>query len=1149
MPELLFTAAAIEGLAPQPSLWPGHQRIQWGCALAMMLGEATLVHLPLLLSGAHASLTSAAVVAHSGAVRRVGELMGGLPTRRSVQRAAFALAQHADDLGYDPCFRIDAGTLAFELIEGQQARVLQAWATMQAPATRLLHGLTIATGPDLVARPGSGAEAPPIRLRLPRLPLTAPPRYDLLRQPAQDLRVTMVGLEDTARWLDELDAAPTATWSRERWLSRLQNVIRLQACEPGGLVDTDVLDLSGLRHLIGLPGAGKTTLITLLCAHLARENKRVAVFFTSIETAREYLEKLLRYGVSSALLMGRSSETHQRHANRLAELIGADNRDRGFARTRPGAELLAQTCPLPAFATDEDAAWPAWPSTAAPCERLFEAGDMQTPHLCPLWSSCGRVRNQRELVTAQVWLGHVRSADTQVPAHACAEKLTYFELIGQTFDLVVFDEVDEAQKSLDEVGSHRLHLSGTDNSEHVRSQAVTGQVLTGRRSLRDSRQLMPYQSISNLFERHLLRFYDEVGRLLPPAGTERGRYDDQAAALFELLENRPLTTNYLVRLALRRAPEQVDSAGRSARYAFWDGALYAAFHNESAAGWLRAAELAADLPFGSEADTQAAWLELRQAFADYLHAFPTNIYLTDELTQLTACFARLVAPAPAAELDSLTRVLVAVGFTVATYQQLSGITRPLVFAGLLPPEASRHEASAALQLAVPQSLLGVFSSVRFSRLPDDNGIVLDYLILNTAPRLLLHRLHEKLANQPAARANVLLASATSWLPASPAYHVAVPPSYVLLPRQQQQVQLRLRCLPLQAPGAVSAGQDAPPALLFSGAGRNQLPNLRAMVRQLAIRPAPDRLSLLEKAAEARRTPAPGRRLRKCALVVNSYEQVLEVLRELRRANSPLSKQTRGVVRHWPEEAELRQLCVLRGQVEALGHEEDVLVVVFPLPALGRGINIVFHPTDPHDADSGTAALGSVYFLTRPHPVLNDLTLMLSRVAEQTQQFDALRFDGQPLADVATAYAQHRRDLFQDTMQLLSQPMQASRLPAAYRKAFAANLLIPVLQTIGRAIRGSRPADIYFVDAAWAPNSAKGQPDTAGSSVLVTMRELLREYMQTSDPLARQILHALYAPFAEAFEHLDGLLCGPPENDAADADSSTYFFLEDQGDLD
>jgi hypothetical protein len=1117
-----------------------------------LLGEDDLTRLPLLLSGARPPETSQPAAGHAGAIRRARELVGALPTKRSVYRAAYELAQQAALLGYDPSFHIDLDTLRFTLVPGHQLLLDQALATLQTPSEWDDHGLGVAPWGDLVAQLGPTAAPISVKVRLPPLDLPPAPQYDLHRQPDSELRVTMADLAETAKqldWLDKNQPDGVTKWAAERWLQRLQGErgIRLQQCESDGLTDTDTLDLSQLKHLIGLPGAGKTTLIMLLCAHLARAGKRVAVFFTSIETAREYLEKLTRYDVRTALLMGRSADTHRAHADRLAELIGADSRDRGFARTRAGAELLAQTCPLPAFAPDQDAAWSQWPALEAPCERIEVAGDAKGKrHLCPLWSRCGRVRNQRELVEASVWLGHVRSADTTVPSHATSKKLTYFELIGRTFDLVIFDEVDEAQKSLDALGARTRPLFGTTDSEHMRSQSVTNQVLSGRRELRGTLPLFPYQTVSNSFERHGLRFYLEVMQLMPDDSAERSRQADDAKSLFDQLEHRPLTTNYLVRLAM---PRTATAAERSARYAFWDSALYAAFYDSTMGEWPRAAELYQDLPFGELPETQQAWQQLRSAFERYLKAFPANVYLTDELDVLAECFARLVSPSPFPNLAALARVLVAVGFTVTTYQQLTGLTRPLVQAGLLPPEAARHETSAAMQLSVPLSLLGIFSSVRFSRSPEGRGLMLDYLMLDNTPRLLLHRLHER-------GANVLLASATSWLPDSPAYHVDVAPRYVLVPRRQQETKLSLHLLLMRQEGHPGSSADTlRPALRFSGAGRDeQLANLREMVRQLASRRAnrPNSLSILERNAIARQTPAPHRRPRKCALVVNSYEQVVEVLRELRRVNPALAKLSRGVVKNWPEETHLREMCVLRGQVEALGHEEELLVVVFPLPALGRGVNIVFHTGTPGapDADSGTAALGSVYFLTRPHPVLNDLSLMLSRVAEQTQKFDKRDFAGQPLAAVQAAYDEARRDLYQDTMQLLSQPLQASRLPPQYMKAFAANLLIPVLQTIGRAIRGSRPADVYFVDAAWAPNSADEKPDSESSSVLVMMQKLLKSYMNTTDPGQRAILQALYQPFADAFSNIEGLRTGGPGTGeaAAQDDTSTYYNLEDQGDL-
>src|SRR5439155_17859954 len=161
--------------------------------------------------------------------------------------------------------------------------------------------------------------------------------------------------------------------------------------------------------------------------------------------------------------------------------------------------------------------------------------------------------------------------------------------------------------------------------------------------------------------------------------------------------------------------------------------------------------------------------------------------------------------------------------------------------------------------------------------------------------------------------------------------------------------------------------------------------------------------------------------------------------------------------------------VLRGQAESLGPDPGVDVVVFPLGALGRGTNVVF---DTDDADKGRAAIGSVFFLTRPHPAAGDLNLMISLLAQATESLDRTDLSSMPLAAVADVVDQRRYDGYRRVARLLARPMSASMLDKDTLPVFGANLVVPVLQTIGRAMRLGMPAEVYFVDAAWAPNSAE-----------------------------------------------------------------------------
>lgn len=1091
--------------------WKGQESIQWGCALMDLLGEQSLDLLPLVLSGSHAAESSAQARGHVTAIRNARWRTGKLLTRRSVEVAVKALNSRVRAGEVDATYRIDPKTLKFTAAPGHGALVREAQATLQTLPERTQHGLTLAPAADLVARLRPHADPVNVPVRLTDVSLPAPEQHHLARLPAGNLTVTLEGLRATARRLDALDAA--SDWKAEHWLDRLENVIRLQRVTATGLEDTDTLDLSGLRHLIGLPGAGKTTLISLLCAHLAEQDRRVAVFFTSIETAREYLHRLRRYGTSTAMLVGRSETTHRKHGERLAELIATQGNG-GFGHTAPGADLFAQTCPLPAYAVNAKDAWAVWEAGEAPCEQVYDA-DTGKRHLCPLWSRCGRVKNQRDLVDARIWLGHVRSADTPVPAHTSPERLQYFELIAQTFDLVIFDEVDETQKTLDELGSKALDLGGSPESIHAEAQRVTRLAFDGKLPVYD-RRMYNYGYAANNFERQLIRLHEEISLF------ERDHQSDLGLAL----ENRLLTTNYLIRQALKHFEIELDSAHRSAIYAFWDSAMYAAYNPDRPPPPPQVDEALGLTP----QQLTERWNALREKLRRYWSQVPRADDFDEEIEILTEEFSALLSPRHHKVLAPIARLTVTVGFAIAAYQELVRATRPLANHDLLP-QAVRSQASRALELFVARNMLGTFSSVRYRRKQSGTGFDIDYLVLDTVPRLLLHRLHEE-------GTNVLLTSATSWMPDATAYHVGVRPAYVLRPKRQEDTRLRLHFRPVLHP------QRQEP-LRVSGAGRHFNANLKQIVRHLARPGGGGGLSELERTARSLHTLQG--RVRQCALVVNSYDQVVQVVREIAQVNPSLALRTRGVVRQRPEAPGPAERYVLRGQVETLGHEEDVTVVVFPMTALGRGVNIVFH-TD--DDDNGSAAMGSLYFLIRPHPVVGDLTLMRSGIARATEEFDLQDFSDRDLHAVQEAQGEAKKKLYNRTMRLLARPMSASMLPDEHLRPFSANLLIPILQTIGRAIRRSRPAEVYFVDAAWAPESAREGQDTERSSVLVGMQKLLNGYVGASDPGDRAIFEALYKPFADAFADIENL--GPggvftPEEDEDDIYTSALIEDADEED--
>lgn len=1104
-------------------LWhrPIAARIQWGCVLMQLLGEQSLEHLHLVLAGYQSVEHSRQVNSYEQAVRTARMLLGNLLTKQAVQNAVddfldmvngFGVADAEDDTAQSEhvSFDINPDTLRFtpRYAPGLDPNIEQATTIMMHDLGRAASERVVAdTERDLVAMLGPDAR---VKLRMQGMRFPAMRQHERTSRPQEPIHIPINELCQLAADLDQEDR--DAQRQSRSWTSRMEQVRKhLRQPTGQGLREATTLDLTGLRHLIGLPGSGKSTLIELLCVYLARQGKRVAVFFTSIEVARQYLERLHCYSVPTGILVGRSGMTHRRHANDLAELIASQGNG-GFGHWREGADLFATSCPLPAFAEE----WPSdeeWPLGEAPCESLLQVGDQKKQRLlCPAWQLCGRVKNQRELVDARVWVGHIRSADTLVPAHTATERLRYFELIAETFDLVVFDECDITQKVLDDYGSVPLQFIGdNEQSLHAKLQHVTGLLAANR--TRFSEPMLRYVLRANEFERHTLRFLAMLRQLWQQPRTQRLARD---------YSDKLLTSHFLIRLALRKNTTWANYEGGplGALAAFWDWAVYHAFfqRNEEAREWPKANYYAKRLGLQPN---EAAWLSDRwckvtQELKKYL--MQDHASKAEETIQQIAAILAEVFRVPSAEsiLDHV-RLLIAVSFTLASYQALAREARPMVQRGEIPADeqsAFLARASSELRKYVPRSLLGTFSAVRYRRAAEGNGFEIDYFVMDLTPRVLLHRLHE-MGRKP----HVLLASATSWLPASSEYHINKRPDYVLTPPEhgntgaQGQVRLHVRTLPHPTTGL---------PLRFSGANSERERNLQHMVAALARPDLHTNLSELERAVAAMTTPTRKRR-RKVALVVNSYDQVRLVVDHLHDVHPNLGRRTRGVLREMLRGADadrLRERYVLRGQVEDLGRNDDVDVIVFPMEALGRGVNIVYHTTDE---DDGRGAIGSLYFLTRPHPAAGDLGLLTSLLARDTAIFDLEDLRNCSIAEASERYKTRQYALYRAVTNLLARPLSASRLHADILTTFAANLLVSILQAIGRGMRKGMPVQVYFVDAAWAEGSARGLPETKRSSLLVQMRDILNACLDNPDPDLRDVYEALYGIFATAFDNIEGLI--------------------------
>lgn len=187
-------------------------------------------------------------------------------------------------------------------------------------------------------------------------------------------------------------------------------------------------------------------------------------------------------------------------------------------------------------------------------------------------------------------------------------------------------------------------------------------------------------------------------------------------------------------------------------------------------------------------------------------------------------------------------------------------------------------------------------------------------------------------------------------------------------------------------------------------------------------------------------------------------------------------------------------------------------------AIGRGFNIL--------NSQGKAAFGAVYFLTRPYPHPHDTQAIAQEVNRRALDWvNDPKFTAWLQGGGILQRAQKVRKLASDYWQLVEQRSYYStlrdnnELGARPRRDLAATTAGYIIQAVGRLLRGGVPFHAYFVDSAWAPNSANRdlqEPDTEKTSLLVAMILCLSEYACEENTVG----DALYKPLTDALEQMD-----------------------------
>ncbi|MEU8476932.1 hypothetical protein [Streptomyces hygroscopicus] len=1016
--------------------------------------------------------------------------------------------------------------------------------------------------PPLAGQPmpvaGQGSYAFPVSrtlavVDLPRVPYTPLVAHDMDLEPAgggEPLAFTRKSLERTAAEMDATHAR-VGEGRPPCWLERLR-AFDLSTKENGtfhkvGKDEDFTFTIDGIQHLLGIVGAGKSTLRDIVAVHLAKLGKRTTIVVTDVAEVLKLVRLYNLYTDGAAPVLGSSGR--ERHAQRLHRRLAGRGEHRLLAHDDPAFAYLGTSCVLNVRRRGATSSTEPLAFGEAPCSRLRPPSDPRRDKgggrasewqkrvtSCPYWSACPRHHGARTLVGALIWVATPAGLiDASPPRPQNGERIRYFELACRRSDLVIIDEADRVQMQLDQTFAPAVVLASDEDKgliDQLSRHKIRELAASGRTQLSE-RDVETFAAALNTAAAATDRLYAMLVAGYELREWVRTGYFSGWTLQLGLLDER-------YELPGDSGPEHRNHAPRQAL-----GKLLDAFR---------------DNPFGDRRRrTEEDFSRLTALLNELLHTGnPENTrrHLTEVMDEVFHIDPQYMAtrkqeyqekydewqreegerqkkrgsrrkPGPPPQTPEQWRQKLAERFEFTLL--LSALEPPLAMINAMWPRVE-----AALSLGyntmyrrpldygpmVPEAPMGNVLGFQFRVPGEDEGGVrsgeLTFFRCSGVGRELLRAMPHLASVDGRPGAHLLLMSGSSWAGASSRYHVCVPVGVVIEPSAE--VTERIADESLMRFEFIDDGDEK---LRLSGTHPDDRPE---KLRRIATHLGAGEYDALEGGPLERELLSlpPGRD--QILLLVGSYTEARIVADTLHNLNSRWRDSVLCLVSDDEEIAPedeapsaYRARSLRRGDVEHL-KDLGADILVAPLLAVERGHNIL--------NDDDEAAIGTVYFLARPNPHPEDLSLAVHAVndwivrAVTGGDFD-IWVRGQ--ATIEEGADEVRRIARSRWYQVLARSMAWSRLDEGAREQVTWDILVLMWQVIGRLVRGGVPARVVFVDAAFAPNRGVVPPraDTPASSLLHSMLDVLDPYFDGSTKSAEEqfIARALYEPLRRMLTRL------------------------------
>lgn len=857
----------------------------------------------------------------------------------------------------------------------------------------------------------------------------------------------------------------------------------------------DEICINQKSHLLGPTGSGKSTLVECLTAELIDQGNRIAIATNSVGEVQDWLVFAEKVGIRAVPIIG-ESERHQ-HLSRLNQACMFSDRQQPF--DHPGFGWLGLSCPLHSLSTVPISQPSNGQRYRLPCfNKLQDASNPEKHYDCPLVSVCPRHIQAAELENAQLIVGTLQGfIQKKLTPHTLTDNLTVLEYLALTTDLFIIDEVDLAQPKLDETFYPTVTLASFDVMQDTWTRAEAYQhvhgllegevVVTGRyndlylEQSEDQRHLVNrglgalMYLIRNIAKSIKGKVLDQDLEELLKAYTQEGRlftawtfFDHLAQQLSGLAQakhhpesiRKPTLKKYErsyerycgIFKRIQADPVRPDVTGLSSKDAVMVDRL------ARVCGALLAGDLMATAPHPDCRGwiVKTRWDPPLEQIEEDSDRFVENLA---KLLQLSIYAAHV--------LGALGKHISARQHTTVDIQSSFPMAPPADFQRLLPT-----------------SPIGAVTSAQFvnQQLKIFHGHALG--------RALLSDWDSIFSIDGLTPAHLLVTSATSYSGEtwqSYPFHVQIPPTLLIQPPIDKANAVAHDSQFFYCPVVDDAGH---PVFISGSQGDERIESIARMALGLC-RPSGQGQTLFDQFQDylAKNVGSDRKNL---LVVTNSYAETKEFYHRLPKV---YQDRTAYVVQdgRWASEQQ-----VSRSKLTEFP-EQGKEILIAPIGAISRAVNLM-HP------DSGEPYFGGMVIIVRQHPSPDDNQTVISAVNKET-----VDLIGKRSTEMIQKHAYQVQNVF------LAVPQILSRLPEeiqgmAFKQPLVWTLTVNLTQLIGRSTRGGRKTVVWFTDAAFMPETAKGNPtgDSDKNSILLATRKLLGTTINQGGTTGR-LIETLYGP--------------------------------------